>query len=317
MSTVTLLRVITAVGVLAALAGTARADDDADALAGPKTTVAAPARLTIVKRDFQGRLEQLEERPEVAAVRLLTLDDPTRAKVDALLSERAAVVASLATEHYSEIFKLQSELQVQSAGGAMSRDARRARREILLQLREIAKPLLTPPLVETLASALPESQATQLRDMVKEYRDAAIASESNARGAGTQQPATDNAVDSAADAMMKDDPAAPAASRKPPAGARLREQIEGQIYDLRLAGREVNRAFQTFIADKQEQGERFLTLIDATPEQRAKIDKILREKGEAALINPTPAQRQENFQRILAELTPQQRRKLLAEYRGK
>lgn len=317
MSTVTLLRVITAVGVLAALAGTARADDDADALAGPKTSVAAPARLTIVKRDFQGRLEQLDERPEVAAVRLLTLDDPTRAKVDALLSERADVVASLATEHYSEIFKLQSELQVQSAGGAISRDARRARREILLQLREIAKPLLTPPLVETLASALPESQATQLRYMVKDYRDAAIASESNARSAGTQQSATDNAADPAADTMMKDDPATPAVSRKQPAGARLREQIEGQIYDLRLAGREVNRAFQTFIADKQEQGERFLTLIDATPEQRAKIDKILREKGEAALINPTPAQRQENFQRILAELTPQQRRKLLAEYRGK
>ncbi|HLP84365.1 MAG TPA: hypothetical protein VK157_08440, partial [Phycisphaerales bacterium] len=175
------------------------------------------------------------------------------------------------------------------------------------------------PLVDTVASALPESQATQLRDMVKEYRDAAIATESNTRGAAanTEQPATDNAAEPAADAMMKDDPSAPAASRKPPAGARLREQIEGQIYDLRLAGREVNRAFQTFIADKQEQGERFLTLIDATPEQRAKIDKILRDKGEAALINPTPAQRQENFQRILAELTPQQRRKLLAEYRGK
>ncbi|MFN7315176.1 MAG: hypothetical protein ACK5VN_05840, partial [Phycisphaerae bacterium] len=85
MSTVMMLRVVTVVGALAVLAGGARADDDADSLAGPKIAAKDAEKRTIVRRDFQGKLERLDERPEIAAVRMLPLDEATRAAVDTII----------------------------------------------------------------------------------------------------------------------------------------------------------------------------------------------------------------------------------------
>jgi hypothetical protein len=308
MPTVMLLRVVTAVSVLSMLAGGARADDDADSLAGPKIAAKEAEKLTIVRRDFQGKLERLEERPEIAAVRILPLDEATRAKVDAIIAERAVVVSQITLEHYDLFAKFQGAF----APGPVSAESRRERVALVRELREVAKPLFEPAFVETLAKAMPSEQATDLREMVREYREAVMASDAAERSgqAGSRDEMT---MSGEGDGEAADDETSPTEGRRAARGERMRRAIDAQVYEVRLVGREMGKSFQTFIADRQQRAEELYALVDVTPEQRAKIDAIVRKDGEAAALMPTDAQRRERFAKILAVLTPEQRKKALSE----
>ncbi len=305
MSTVMLLRVVTAVSVLSMLAGGARADDDADSLAGPKIATKEADKRTIVRRDFQGKLERLEERPEIAAVRMLPLDEATRAKVDAIIAERAVVVSQITLENYETFLKMQGAFQ---GGPPTTAEARRERVAMVRELREVAKPLFEPAFADTLAQALPPASGSELRSMVTEYREALIASEAGNRGeqAAMGDEMTGERADSA-------DAKRPQEGRRAARAERARQAIDDQVYEVRQVGREMARSFQNFVADRQQKGEELYTLAEVTPEQRAKIDAILRADGEGAALMPTDAQRRERFQRILGVLTPEQRRKVLSE----
>jgi hypothetical protein len=308
MSTFMLLRVVTAVSVLSMLAGGAWADDDADSLAGPKIAAKDAEKRTIVRRDFQGKLERLEERPEIAAVRMLPLDEATRAKVDAIIAERAVVVSQITLEHYELFAKFQGAF----APGPVSAESRRER---VALVREVAKPLFEPAFVETLAKAMPEEHGNELREMVGAYREAVMASDAAERGGQTETRDETMMSGEAEGAKAADEEKSPTEGRRGGRGDRMRRAIDAQVYEVRLVGREMGKSFQTFIADKQQRAEDLYALVDVTPEQRAKIDAIVRKDGEAAALMPTDAQRRERFQKILAVLTPEQRKKFMDTYR--
>lgn len=309
MSTVMMLRVVTVVGAMAVLAGGARADDDADSLAGPKIAAKDAEKRTIVRRDFQGKLERLDERPEIAAVRLLPLDEATRAAVDKIIAERAVTVSQITLENYEAFVRMQAAFQ---GGAPATAEARQERLAIVRELREIAKPLFEPPLVETLGKVMPSEHAEELRAMVAEYREAITASEAAERARQSGDEAMTGEKTMEADER---EATTQRAGRRAARGERMRRLIDEQIYEVRQVGREMARSFQNFVADKQQQGEELYALVEATPEQRAKIDAILRADGEGAAIMPTEAQRRERFQKILAVLTPEQRRKFMDAYR--
>ncbi len=311
MSTFMLLRVVTAVSVLSMLAGGAWADDDADSLAGPKIAAKDAEKRTIVRRDFQGKLERLEERPEIAAVRMLPLDEATRAKVDAIIAERAVVVSQITLEHYELFAKFQGAF----APGPVSAESRRERVALVRELREVAKPLFEPAFVETLAKAMPEEHGNELREMVGAYREAVMASDAAERGGQTETRDETMMSGEAEGAKAADEEKSPTEGRRGGRGDRMRRAIDAQVYEVRLVGREMGKSFQTFIADKQQRAEDLYALVDVTPEQRAKIDAIVRKDGEAAALMPTDAQRRERFQKILAVLTPEQRKKFMDTYR--
>jgi Spy/CpxP family protein refolding chaperone len=176
------------------------------------------------------------------------------------------------------------------------------------ELREVAKPLFEPAFVDTLAQAMPPAFGSELRSMVTEYREALIASEAGNRG--EQAAMGDGMTGERADSA---DAKRPQEGRRAARAERARQAIDDQVYDVRQVGREMARSFQNFVADKQQKGEELYALVEATPEQRAKIDAILRADGEGAALIPTDAQRRERFQKILGVLTPEQRRKVLSE----
>jgi hypothetical protein len=303
--------VLLAASALLAPAALAR-DDDADALAGPRIKAQVETSPSLVTRDFQGKLQVLGERPEVAAVRLLQLDDATRAKVDQIITQRAALVSQITLEHYDLFAKFQAAF----ASGEVTPQTRRDRAAVVAELREVAKPLFKPAFVDTLAQELSAAQAEHLRAMVEEYRDAVIASEDAARSpreAKSNESVPPADTDSMTGMQEQTKPVRPRRARW--GGGNINVSIRQQAYDLRQVGREMGRSFQTFIADKQERAEDLYARVEATPEQRAKIDAILRKDGEAAALMPTDAQRRERFERILALLTPEQRRKMLQDVR--
>jgi hypothetical protein len=302
---------VTVVGCATCAATAVSSDDDADSLAGPKVVAPTDKKLSIVRRDFQGHVEQLEERPEIAAARLLTLDDATRAKVDEAIAKRAVLVSQITLDNYETFLKLQSEF---AGGPPTTAEQRQQRMASVRTLREFAKPLFEPAFAEALAALVPTEQAKHFRAMVSEYKDAIVSMEA-ARGKATR--AGEDKADQT-DEAMGDGMSEVATTRRGSARAeRIRARIDNEVFEVRQVGREMGQAFNAFAEQRQRQGEELYTLIDATPEQRAKIDKIVRERGETAALKPSEEHRREIFQRVLKELTPEQRRKLLDEYRGK
>lgn len=151
----------------------ARADDTkpADPLAGPAVPAAAQQR-TLIERDADGRIKRLDRAPAEAAVRLLNLGPDVQKQVDAILTERAAILDGLVAEHLREI--------VEIAGAAQSGDREGAMRK-LMDLAPYARPLRERGQVgEELARALPEAQAGQVRQMVQAYTQALIQEERDA-----------------------------------------------------------------------------------------------------------------------------------------
>jgi hypothetical protein len=292
------------------------ASDDADALAGPKvgdgaaqsvplegrsTTMdeAPKTRPSIVHRGFHGEVTLIEDqRIEVAAVRAMPLDDAVRARVDAVLAERASQVSHAMLEHYELFLQLQSALQFgQPTGTTQERRAQRERlRSLSKQMQEAISPLLNPPLIDRLAKELPEADATQLREIVAEYHEAAApamqerreqAGRSSALNARAKQPARANAA---------------------------RKEVASQhLTELRATVREMARSLASLVQERRERLESLLGTIEATPEQRSKIDAIVRRDGNA--LQPTQEQRDSALRDILALLTLEQRRALLTALR--
>ena len=141
---------ITAAALLAAAHATHAGQpesDPAQLLSGPKVTQSTTAA-TLVQRDFNGRLERIETRPEAAAIALLALTDEERAAVDAFLVQRAAAVTAALFEHMDLFLEIQSARQSGDMEGA---------RPLMRQLREKVPALVSPPLARQVAAVLPES----------------------------------------------------------------------------------------------------------------------------------------------------------------
>ena len=149
-------------------------------LKGP--TVATPAvRATLVEEDFNGKLKRLEVPAEEAALKLLSLDDATRAKTDKIFAERAAILDKGVIENLELI------AQIQSAGQSGDKA------EALKLFGEFAKKLdglkARGRLVDEVRDALPEGKQSQFMALVKEYHEAGI-KDNMAQAAARQEQLT-------------------------------------------------------------------------------------------------------------------------------
>ncbi len=243
--------------------------DERSLLAGPKTAAGAAAP-TLIERGMDGRLVRPEARPEVAALALITLTPEEREPVTQFLNARAAKVTELLKDHRDLLLKIQA---------ARQSDAREELMPLLRELRSFAVPLVEPPLVEQLAAKLPGEQAGQLRSIVSEYMHAVMAEEA--------AKAPDNA-DRRAAAGVQNAPIPP--------------RIE-----MILLVRELARTLGEVVKERKERTDALIKPLDLTPEQDAKVRAIIRNAGEQANGSPSAEARREMWEKIMQELTPEQR----------
>ncbi|MBS0197650.1 MAG: hypothetical protein JSR77_12925 [Planctomycetes bacterium] len=243
--------------------------DESSLLAGPKTAAGAAAP-TLVERGMDGRLVRPEARPEVAALALITLTPEQREPVTEFLNTRAAKVTELLKDHRDLLLKIQA---------ARQSDAREELMPLLRELRSFAVPLVEPPLMEQLAAKLPGEQAGQLRSIVGEYMRAVMAEES--------AKAPDNA-----------DRRGAVAAQYTPIPPRI---------EVMLLVRELARTLGEVVKERKERTDALIKPLDLTPEQDAKVRAIIRNAGEQANGSPSAQARREMWEKIMQELTPEQR----------
>lgn len=244
---------------------------DAAPLGGPSATAPKPVAtvpLSIVERDFEGKLIKIDRRPEVAAVEKLALTVEKRKEIDDFLTARFAKVSAFTKEHYDLFIKLQGARQAQSREELPS---------LMRQMREAAGDFVNKPLVDELAALVSKEQGENLRRMVREYMVESAKSEPRQGPAG----------------------AGPGRADGPP--------VEGPRAELNLFIREMARGFAAMVAERKQQSDEQFKRVQATPEQEAKIRAIIRSYNTSPGTELTREQRMEMTQKILAELTPEQR----------
>ncbi len=328
---------------LAATAGWALAVQPGDPGGGPPLLTGPQVERTrdpdsLVHRGFDGEMERLPEMAEVAALGLLDLDEAARARVDRVLSDRAAKVDAIVKQHLPA---------VQSLGEARRAGDRASMREPMQEIREALKPLAEEgPLVDIVAGALPEGARAKYRELVAEYHAEALRARLEARGmepgrrGGRDRQGGPPEMNGPLDDLGMEGPGAmeevPDRPQRRRSGAgqgaqdgmgegqRDRqgrgERPGGQRGGERVAGMqsmmiEVQQSYMRIVGDLQAQKDEFegvLDGLDLTPEQRGKIEGIIAEARAQREVGTPPdqAQRRELMMAIARELTPEQRRAL-------
>jgi hypothetical protein len=243
-------------------------------------------------------------------------------KIDTLLAERSALTSRLTLENYELFIKLQGSFQ---AGEPSTQDARRERMTLVRELRTAVKQLLEPTLLDALAAQLNAAQAQELRGIVAEYRDATkdVRDRKLQQRRGNRDETMPDAkreadVESKQSDEASDDAGMQADRRdtlRERAHTRANENMQHAREETIEVLREMGRSFAGFVNERRERLETLLASINATPEQRAKIDAIIRKDGDAAALQPTDAQRASMLREIIGVLTPEQRKQFLQDRR--
>ena len=173
------MRILHAAVAIACLAGTVAHAQRDDPLRGPD--VAERDTRTLVGRTMTGAFVRVEGRPEVAAANLLDLDDETRARVDAIVDDRAMALRMLLVD---EIDTVRDITDAMTEG---DRDRAAALSDRLHRAMDADTP--RDPLLEPIAAVLPDDRAAELRRLVDEYWSAWIGAA--ARRAETPDETTD------------------------------------------------------------------------------------------------------------------------------
>ncbi len=252
--------------------------------AGSGTSTPA-ARKTLVKRDFNGTMEVLDTRPEVAALELLTLSPEEAGATKALLERRAAIISRFLADHRDLFLSLQGARQ----SGAM-RESNKETREKIWEFRKLADPLLRPALMEQIAPLLTDENKARFRTMVAEYTTALAAQEASQREGPAQRTRA-----------RDQDP------------QRVRERAE-----TGLLLREIARTLRSVVESRREKTESFIALIQPdSPEQEARIREAIRRIGEAQGTSPTHEQQRQMMAEIQSLLTPEQQGRVRRELLGR
>ncbi len=262
-------------GLAAGPAGAALGQGEDDALLGGPPVEVEAATPTLVERDYEGKLRELDVRAEVAAIGLLGLTDAEREDVDALIQQRAALADQVVFENLELIVQLQS---VMNAGepGQRGRGGG-AGRELFMQMIEALAPMRAQePLVDHLADALPASVHGQYRAIVAEWYEA-------------------QASEASGDARE-----------------RRRGRMGGRLGAMRT---ELRAAYERGVADRTQRIDDLIARLDLTPEQEGEVRRMITDFTQKTGGEPTEAQRAELFRQILGTLGPEQRRKALESIR--
>lgn len=282
-----------AMGLMAGLAGGVMSQDDGESLlGGPSVTIEADAP-TLVERDYEGRLRELDTRPEVAAIGLLGLTDAERQNVDALVLERAKLVDAIVFDNLDLLTQLQtvrSNAQAgQGAGEGTGRGMDESQRATVREFFQAVAPLREQePLVDHFAAALPEAKRETYRALVREWNEAQAA---EAAGDESQQR-----------------------RRRGPGGQGSRGPVRGA--DMAAIRIEMRAAYDRGVADRTQRLDSLIDRLELTPEQEGEVRAMIRAFGEANGQNPTQAQRAELMRQILATLEPEQRRAAIERMRA-
>lgn len=86
---------------------------------------------------------------------------------------------------------------------------------------------------------------------------------------------------------------------------------------LRLLGEEIKRSYERKIDAGKAELERVLDLIEATPEQRAEIERLALEYAQETLGKPSKRARSRFVSRVMGELAAAQRKKLIKDFRAR
>lgn len=281
-----------------------------DLLRGPTVDDVAPAK-TLVRHDFEGRLEPLDIRAEEAALDLLSLDETERAATEKVLSAHKVGVRALLYDNMDLFLEMQAKRQ---AGD------REAFRESFAGFRELAAPLIDPTLLDRLAEPLSSANATELRRLVGEYR-AAVAKEAAPeaadrprRGGAPGAGENSESMDGAGAGTPRARGGARAGDRPGPGAAALAQRAEA----LALL-REMAQTLAASVTERRARMAELISAVGATPEQAEQITAILREgAGEGAgraKGQASPESRGVMMQKLLAVLTPEQRQLAVKHFR--
>jgi len=137
-----------------------------DALAGP--SVSAPeSERSLVRRDFSGRLKRLDGLPVNAALDLMDLTPQEKSAAMKPLLERSLAIETIMRENTRLVLEAQAAFKPGDDG--------RGQRAVM-KLYELAQPIFTKGKPLDLAAAqLPTAKARELRRLVGEYMQAAVA----------------------------------------------------------------------------------------------------------------------------------------------
>jgi hypothetical protein len=249
----------------------------ADVLSGPKVKETQAER-TLVKRDFRGRVQRLEAHPAEAAVELLIVDQPTKAKVSAVVDERTATLDRLVRDNLELLLKFQNTPD------------RRGRLALLREAGALIKELdAKGTLEERIKPLLPKDQATRFDELIAGYWDTIVADAQQEGRNGEGKP-----------------------DAKTPSKTPGRTEILTRE-KLQAFGAEVKRSYERQIAAKTKELEAFLGKLGLSPEKETTIRNVFTDSFQKTGGKPTPQQRRELGMKVFRELDREQQRLLLKE----
>lgn len=133
-----------------------------DPLAGPKVKETQEER-SLIKRNFEGRVQRLEVTPDEAAVELLSLDQDVQKRVRAVLDDYNATLDRLVIGNLELLVKLTNT------------PGRREKIELIREAKEAFKELEAKgKLRERVAKELSKEQAERYESLIKGYWDVLI-----------------------------------------------------------------------------------------------------------------------------------------------
>ncbi len=256
-------------------------------LAGPKVTAPTAGGSHAEGSMMQGETMDAAELTKLtiverdfagALIRLEIRAEKAAAEKLPLNAKQRSALNEFFTERSTQVlqFTLKNYDQFIKLQGARQARSREELPKLMNEMRTTAGEWVTKPLADRVEEKLPEQYRTHFRRMVSEYNDEVFKSDPRA-GAGTRPRR------SVGDAAV-------------------------EYAELNSFIREMAREFSGMVAQRREQLDTMLKAVDATPEQESKIRAIVREGNGTPGTEPSPQQRRDTIRKVLAELTPAQKK---------
>ena len=324
-----------AAGVLVSMVSLASAATEPNPLAGPSVN-ATPQGDSLIERNIDGSMRRPEVPVAEAALRTVDLDDATRAKVDALLAERAKQIDGIVKANLETLNTFRTDRQA-NAGGENRRAQQRERTRTLM---EMFKPVLEKgPLEEQIAALMPEATRVSYLVDIEEHREVMLA-ERRARGPRAEAraerrggpgagspPAMDNDGP-----MLFEDPMLEMLDDEPterqgrPEGRRRagpegrpergseggpRSEMRDTMIQMQTLQMEIRRSVERLSDDKEAREADLFSRLDLDAEQEGKVRDLLQSLRQSARESDDPrAARREIMQELAQILTPEQQQEL-------
>lgn len=330
-----------AAGFLYALSAPAAAEPNP--LAGPPVN-ARDGGGVLGARNIDGTMRRPDVPIAEAALATVDLDASVRAKVDALLAERAKQIDAIVKANMQTLNTMKTDRQA-NAGAANERESRREHARMIM---DMFKPVLEKgPLENQVAALMPEASRVTYLSQIEEHRELMIAERrakgprggengENRRGAGRPgrggpPPGADDEPMLFEDPMLEmlDDAPPP-----PPPGRAQRGQRDGQregdgprngrrangpeganpremMAQLQSLQFEIRRSVERITGEREARTEDFVARLGLDAQQEGKVRDLLQQARQASRESDDPrAARREIMQELAAILTPEQQAQL-------